>query len=86
MNEDILPAILSDEAQPFFVIPPFDFAFSHILSPECLRETRQPSIGTSLEQSMPGTATGAAYASGYVWTLAVLKKVVKHCRVPSKKW
>jgi hypothetical protein len=34
MHKNILPAILGYEAQALFIVPPFDFAFSHTCSPE----------------------------------------------------
>src|ERR1041384_6179559 len=29
VDKDILPAVLGNEAKPLFIVPPFDFAFSH---------------------------------------------------------
>jgi hypothetical protein len=34
VNEHILAAILGNEAKALFIVPPFDFASSHKLSPE----------------------------------------------------
>jgi hypothetical protein len=41
MNKHILPRLLGDEAEPFFVIEPLYFATCHILSPD----NRAPSSG-----------------------------------------
>jgi hypothetical protein len=30
MDEDVLPTLLRNEAQALFIVPPFNFAFSHI--------------------------------------------------------
>jgi hypothetical protein len=36
MNEDILAAFLGNESQTLLIVPPFNFAFRHKLSPACL--------------------------------------------------
>src|SRR6267378_119057 len=34
MHKDILPGLLCDEPETFFIVPPFDFAAGHTCTPE----------------------------------------------------
>jgi hypothetical protein len=41
MDKNILARLLSDETQALFIVPPFNFAFSHIYLLNALRRSQQ---------------------------------------------